>query len=105
MILEVAILNVREDKMEEFKLAFKRTEQYISSIGGYIRPSLKKCLEIKKNNIYYWSNGFQLKHANLDSAFHHNTKNGKLCSIIFIFMTRFRKYSIKEILNFNLKNR
>lgn len=47
MILEVAILNVRKGKSEEFELDFKKAEQYISSIEGYIKHSLKKCLEIE----------------------------------------------------------
>jgi len=51
MILEVAILNVRKGKSEEFELDFKKAEQYISSIEGYIKHSLKKCLEIENQYI------------------------------------------------------
>ncbi len=51
MILEIAILNVKYGKAEEFELDFKKAEQYISSIGGYISHSLKKSLEIENQYI------------------------------------------------------
>lgn len=45
MILEVAILNVEEGREREFERAFLLAGQYISAIKGYIRHSLRKCLE------------------------------------------------------------
>lgn len=45
MILEVAILNVKEGREREFERAFLLAGQYISAIKGYIRHSLRKCLE------------------------------------------------------------
>ena len=45
MILEVAILNVIAGKEGSFEKDFKIAEQYISTIKGYIKHSLKKCLE------------------------------------------------------------
>jgi heme-degrading monooxygenase HmoA len=45
MILEVAILNVIQGREKQFEEDFKIAGQYISSINGYVRHSLKKCLE------------------------------------------------------------
>lgn len=45
MILEVAILNVKEGREKEFERDFLLAGQYISGIKGYIRHSLRKCLE------------------------------------------------------------
>lgn len=45
MILEVAILNVIQGKEKQFEEDFKIAGQYISSIKGYIRHSLRKCIE------------------------------------------------------------
>lgn len=45
MILEVAILNVKEGREREFERTFLLAGQYISAIKGYIRHSLRKCLE------------------------------------------------------------
>ncbi|MEJ7691554.1 antibiotic biosynthesis monooxygenase [Daejeonella sp.] len=45
MILEVAILNVIPGKEKQFELDFKIAGQYISSIEGYVRHSLRKCVE------------------------------------------------------------
>ena len=45
MVLEVAILNVIAGKEGSFEKDFKIAEQYISTIKGYIKHSLKKCLE------------------------------------------------------------
>ena len=50
MILEVAILNVIPGKENQFEKDFKIAGQYISSVKGYIRHSLKKCIE--QNNKY-----------------------------------------------------
>ena len=42
MILEVAILNVKQDRAEKFENDFQIASQYISSIEGYVKHSLKK---------------------------------------------------------------
>lgn len=47
MILEVALLDVIEGKENEFEKDFKIAEKYILQINGYIKHSLKKCLEEK----------------------------------------------------------
>jgi heme-degrading monooxygenase HmoA len=45
MILEVAILYVIQGREKQFEEDFNIAGQYISSIDGYIRHSLKKCIE------------------------------------------------------------
>jgi heme-degrading monooxygenase HmoA len=45
MILEVAILNVKEGKEEDFEKDFKKASIYIQNLKGYIRHSLNKCME------------------------------------------------------------
>ena len=45
MILEVAILNVIQGREKHFERDFKIAGQYISSIKGYVRHSLRKCIE------------------------------------------------------------
>ena len=45
MILEVAILNIKEEKIVEFESTFKEASKIISSIKGYISHELKKCVE------------------------------------------------------------
>lgn len=50
MILEVAVLNVKEGLQEQFEKDFVLAAQYISSINGYKGHSLKRCIE--KENQY-----------------------------------------------------
>ncbi len=50
MILELAMLNVKIGQERQFELDFALAGQYISSINGYIRHSLRRCLE--QNNKY-----------------------------------------------------
>jgi heme-degrading monooxygenase HmoA len=50
MILEVAILNIKDNSNSQFELSFKQAEKIISSIKGYKSHQLKKCIE--KNNQY-----------------------------------------------------
>ena len=50
MILEVAILNVKKGQENQFEIDFVIAGQFISSIKGYIKHSLRKCLE--ENNKY-----------------------------------------------------
>jgi heme-degrading monooxygenase HmoA len=45
MILEAAILNVIPGKEIQFEKDFAIAGQYISSIKGYIKHSLSKCIE------------------------------------------------------------
>lgn len=45
MVLEVAILNVKEVLATQFEHDFDIAKQYISSIDGFISFSLSKCME------------------------------------------------------------
>lgn len=45
MILEVALLEVIPGKKAAFEQDFAKAGVYISSIKGYIRHSIRKCLE------------------------------------------------------------
>ncbi|MCG1037318.1 antibiotic biosynthesis monooxygenase family protein [Polaribacter sargassicola] len=45
MILEVAILNVKEGLSKEFENNFIEAEKSIRSVKGYISHDLKKCIE------------------------------------------------------------
>jgi heme-degrading monooxygenase HmoA len=50
MILEVAILDVRNGHEERFEAAFKQASGIISAMDGYVSHHLQRCLE--KNNRY-----------------------------------------------------
>ena len=50
MILEVALLNVKEGMTTEFEVAFSKAERIIASMKGYISHELKKSVE--KENQY-----------------------------------------------------
>ncbi len=50
MILEVAILNIKEGMSTEFELTFSKAQLIIASMKGYISHELKKCIE--KENQY-----------------------------------------------------
>jgi heme-degrading monooxygenase HmoA len=45
MILEVAILNIKNGLSDEFELNFEKAKTIISSMKGYISHELKKCIE------------------------------------------------------------
>ncbi|WP_148930192.1 antibiotic biosynthesis monooxygenase family protein [Paenibacillus methanolicus] len=45
MILEVAILNVKQEMNESFVDTFKQASSIIASMKGYIRHELQRCLE------------------------------------------------------------
>lgn len=45
MILEVAILHVKEEQQKQFERDFAHAGRFISSIKGYVRHSLRKCIE------------------------------------------------------------
>jgi len=50
MILEVAILDVKQGQEKEFELTFKKAQKIISSMQGYVSHQLQKCIE--KDNRY-----------------------------------------------------
>ena len=45
MILEVAILNIKNGLSEDFEKSFQVAQKIISSMKGYISHELKKCIE------------------------------------------------------------
>ncbi len=45
MILEVAILNIKEGLSEAFEANFQKAEKIIASMKGYLSHQLKKCIE------------------------------------------------------------
>lgn len=45
MILEVAILNIKEGLSEEFEASFEKAKSIISLMKGYISHEMKKCIE------------------------------------------------------------
>lgn len=51
MILELAILHVKAGKRLAFENDFITASQYIAAIDGYIRHSLKKCIEIENQYV------------------------------------------------------
>ena len=51
MILEVAILDIKEEKITEFEPTFKEASKIISSMNGYISHELQKCMETKNRYI------------------------------------------------------
>lgn len=51
MILEVAILNVKPGRIQQFEKDFQIAAQYISSIERYVKHSLKKCIEVDNQYI------------------------------------------------------
>jgi len=50
MILEVAILDVKQGQEEEFEVTFKKAQEIISNMQGYVSHQLQKCIE--KENRY-----------------------------------------------------
>jgi len=45
MILELAILYVRDEQANQFEKDFEKAGKYISSIKGYAGHTLQKCME------------------------------------------------------------
>ena len=45
MVLEIAILDVKPGKGQEFVEAFSRAQRIIASMQGYISHSLRRCIE------------------------------------------------------------
>ena len=58
MVLEVAVLNVITGKEKQFETDFAIAGEYISSISGYIKHSLSKCIEQESKYILLveWQN-------------------------------------------------
>jgi len=50
MILEVAILDVKQGQEKEFEITFKKAQKIISNMQGYVSHQLQKCIE--KENRY-----------------------------------------------------
>ncbi len=50
MILEVAVLNVKQSQEKDFEAAFEKAQKIISSMKGYVSHQLQRCIE--KNNQY-----------------------------------------------------
>lgn len=44
-ILELAILDIKPGREEDFERAFDRAKQIIMSMSGYVSHELKRCLE------------------------------------------------------------
>jgi heme-degrading monooxygenase HmoA len=51
MILEVAILEVKDGMSDDFEATFKQAAKIISSIPGYISYELQKCVEVPNRYI------------------------------------------------------
>lgn len=47
MILEAAVLNVKNGMEEDFEAAFKRASNIIASMSGYRSHQLQRCLEVQ----------------------------------------------------------
>ena len=45
MLLEVAILNIKQGRSDEFEQSFSKASAIISSMDGYIEHRLQKCIE------------------------------------------------------------
>ncbi|MBW2281581.1 MAG: antibiotic biosynthesis monooxygenase [Deltaproteobacteria bacterium] len=45
MVLEVAILNVRDGWTDEFEIAFERAQAILAAQAGYQRHELRRCVE------------------------------------------------------------
>lgn len=45
MILEVAILQIKEGQSSAFEINFEKAQHIIASMQGYISHQLKKCIE------------------------------------------------------------
>lgn len=51
MILEVAILDIKPDRVEAFEEAFKTASTIIAAMPGYISHELQRCLENRNRYI------------------------------------------------------
>lgn len=46
MILEVAMLQVKEGQAQDFESAFQQASSIIASMHGYVKHELHKCIEV-----------------------------------------------------------
>ena len=51
MVLEVAVLHIKEGMALEFEENFKKASSIITSMSGYIDHQIKKCIEIPNQYI------------------------------------------------------
>lgn len=51
MIIEIAVLFVKEDQINQFEADFKEAGKYISAIPGYHKHSLQKCIEVSNKYV------------------------------------------------------
>lgn len=51
MVLEVAVLNIKEGNEVAFVRSFERASTIIASMKGYLAHELKKCIEIENQYI------------------------------------------------------
>lgn len=47
MILEAALLNVRDGVEDEFEASFREASHIISTVKGYVAHELHQCIEVK----------------------------------------------------------
>ncbi len=51
MVLEVAVLDVKQNQEIKFEAAFEKAQNIISSMDGYVSHQLQKCIENKSRYI------------------------------------------------------
>ncbi|MBT8306966.1 MAG: antibiotic biosynthesis monooxygenase [Maribacter sp.] len=51
MVLEVAILNIKEGMSKDFEQSFAHASSIIASMKGYLSHQLKKCIEVESQHI------------------------------------------------------
>lgn len=51
MILEVAVLNIKDALNDEFEAAFQTASKIIAKMSGYISHELQRCLEVENRYI------------------------------------------------------
>ena len=58
MITEIALLNIRPGKTEEFLDAFAEAQQIIEKMNGYLKHELQECIEEENKYllIVHWRN-------------------------------------------------
>ena len=80
MILEVAILNIKEGAEIDFENDFKNASKFISAIKGYLNHSLSKCIE-QKNKYLLLVNWDTLNDHTIGFRQSNNTSNGNVYCI------------------------
>ncbi len=94
MILEVAILDVKTGKENEFEVAFGKAQIIISSMNGYVSHQLQKCVENTSRYILLvnWQTledhtvGFRKSKEYQDGGFYY-----------IIFMNHSQKWNITKV--------